>query len=108
MTEWKSTLDQPLRERDAEHILNAWAGLVKVMAEALTARTPEPVDMINHAADIRGAAWEVTRAVDEAWFQANKAITLSAPGPKAPSVIHNLLEEKAALEAQLKQLGLLP
>lgn len=93
MTIWKSTLNQPLRDQDAARIVEAWDNLRYLAGSIENFHLPDPVDMLNRASDMRMAAWEVTRAIDEAFFQANKRIALARPEPKPSSTPLNDLKD---------------
>jgi hypothetical protein len=97
-TTWKSTLGAPLTEAESARILDTWIGLYHhTLALPHPVSQPEPIQMLDYITGTIMACWEVRRAIDDAWFHANKRAVPqsgSRPRPTRKLTIHNLSDEQ--------------
>lgn len=81
MTTYYSTMGQPIPEGWVARIDSAWRE-VRAIAENINSPPPDHVEMLNRCAELRTACWTVTRAIDDAWYYANKSITSAIDVPE--------------------------
>ena len=95
----------PISAPHEDHIIEMWRELLQ-FTDGLPLE-PEPVEMLNLVADIIGKCWHVRRAVDDAWFYANKRAFSGpeAPRPRAKPKSVDLLQELEVLDVSPDELA---
>jgi hypothetical protein len=68
---WTSTLGAPLTEAEEDAIQNSFS-ILQGICDTIYEADPDPVEMLNHVTDLIMQGWHVRRAIDDAWFCANR------------------------------------
>ena len=104
MIQWKSTMNASMTEAECKRIKDAWADIYH-QALAVPGQ-PEPLEMLDWITDMIGHCWEVRRAIDDGWHEANRR---AFPGPaprerRQPALSQELASALAMLsEDQIKE-----
>jgi hypothetical protein len=83
MAEFMSTMGAPLTEAETKRILDTWDALWRHTLMFQGRPQPDPVEMLNYIADMIGLCYEVRRAIDNAWYHANKRAFPDEPKQQA-------------------------
>lgn len=106
MTIWTSTMGAPLTAEEEDRIAEAWGSLLDIEDGAVS-RSASPLDMLNYCTDLVMAIYEVRRAINTAWNDANARRWPTPPReakPKPTRIVAFALDDPVELQTILGEL----
>lgn len=106
MTTWTSTMGAPLTADEEDGISGAWFYLRDRQNKALP--HAEPLEMLNHCTDLIMAIYEVRKAINTAWNDANARRWPTPPREakprRPPTLVALALDDPVELHTILSEL----